>query len=94
MATTTSAKFLVECFGRNKKGNRVLKTPVNVEVTVDQPNTVRDTIMVSVEKCEHYMGRRQACRASNPDATERDRLGYCPFVCDIPLVVDNLKRGY
>jgi hypothetical protein len=78
-----SAKFEIECRGRNRLGQEVLAVPVNATVTVSLTN--KSFLSLDVDCIYNTGGHGQRCKAEDPN---RDKIGQgtgCVYSCDLPM---------
>jgi hypothetical protein len=84
--------FPIECFGRGKGREEVLKTPVHVKVKIYQVIGDEKNISSQVLECPHNTGSHgQRCKASHPYVDKIDEGITCPYSFDIPFAIDSKK---
>ena len=79
--------FPVQCHGRNSIGDKVLETPVSIDVVIHKSpgsNTIS-----SVVKCTYNTGGHgQRCKASHPEEDKQGNGVLCPYSFDIPYAFE------
>ncbi|NQU78428.1 hypothetical protein HQ545_01535 [Candidatus Woesearchaeota archaeon] len=87
-----SAVFPIQCRGRNKDREKVLDTPVSVQVEFYQRKGDVSNITSDVT-CEYNTGGHgQRCKASHPDVDKEGESVFCPYAFDIPYALGEISK--
>ena len=87
-------RFPIQCRGRDRHGNEVLKKPVAVTVVAHQHSGDFQNIHLDVE-CPYITGGHgQRCKASHPNTDKVGEGVGCPYSVDIPYALEIKNRRF
>lgn len=83
--------YSIKCKGRDRFGNEILGTPVDVTVKIHK-SPGSNTLSSLVDCIYNTGGHGQRCKASHPDVDKVDEGVGCPYSFDIPYALEVKRR--